>query len=283
MIESKLSNSIRWILAGNIGALVVFSSLAVVTHFAHSKVGDPNPFGAIATGLVIGQATLLGVFAACANDSFGFRMRWLYRLLAIQWFCCTVPCIPFDYDLEWPWCLLIDQLLVVVPAFMVAGFGRLVSRRVLTHFENRISKPRWKLGILDLFILTLVIAMMLAVILRFEAWAKGWDGLFYAVMVMAGIVVGAPTGALLPLALFGFMVENQCVVVRTVIVWCVAAVLGTGALFFFKVENSTRIAMFVLSVSGFGSVILTTFAFRGLGYRFRKRVTEAKGVLSCEA
>ena len=86
-----------------------------------------------------------------------FRVRWLFRLLLVQWICLTLPSVNLVEYWDFPLSLFLDQLLICVSSFLVAGLVRLLSRRRLQNYccgvpkdggnrdrELRIDWHRWR-------------------------------------------------------------------------------------------------------------------------------------------
>ena len=225
-------------------------------------------------GIGTGQACLLGAYLACANKPFGIRLRWFSRLVMVQWCCFVIPLVPFSSpkQLHWqfPWCVLIDQLLVAIAAFLTLWILRLVSCRGVNKIdEAKTIKTRSNVRILDLLILISLIAVFLSNALRFKGEPTGFDGIIYAVMVLGGLFVGSPIGAILPFFLLGYLAEGRKAMALTAVVSCLALLAGLGP-FLFYTDSESRIGTLLFASSGLGLVIANAFAFRFLCYRFRK-------------
>ena len=113
---------------------------------------SPWPWS-VPIGLGISQTALLGTFASLAHASFFYRIRWTFRLLALQWICFSVPLLAVVKQRPLPWCLLISELSVLLGAFLVGLMVRWVLRRRLTFEGKDPTKIRNVSSLMDLFVL----------------------------------------------------------------------------------------------------------------------------------
>jgi hypothetical protein len=191
-----------------------------------------------------------------------------------QWCCFVIPLVPSysPAQLHWqfPWCVLIDQMLVAVAAFLTVGILRLVSGRGVTAIDDTTKiKMRSNVRILDLLILISLVAVLLSNAMRFKGQPVGFEGIIYAVILIAGLFAGSPIGAILPFFLLGYLVEGRKASALTAVGSCFALLVGLGP-YLYYVDRESRIATLLFASSGLGLVITNTFAFRFLSYRFRK-------------
>lgn len=237
----------------------------------------------ITIGIGTGQACILGTYLACSYKPFGIRLRWFTRLLVLQWCCFVFPLVakysPNDLHSPFPWCLLIDQLLIAIAAFLTVGALRLISSRAVLKIADGVaSKTRSNLRILDLLILISLIAVFLSIAMRFKNQPSGFGGLIYAAMVGGGVFVGSPTGAVLPFFFLGYLTESKKTIVISALVAIIALLVGLGP-FLYYTDTKSRIGTLLFSLAGLGLVIANTFALRLLCYRLIKlpRTQDAAG------
>ncbi len=259
---------------------VLLTLSVVMTVMLNDGLNTPYGLGAmsITIGIGIGQACMLGTYLACSYKPFGIRLRWFTRVIFLQWCCFVVPLVA---NLHWhfPWCVLIDQVLVAIAAFLSVGVFRLVSRRVVRKMgDGAISQSRSNVRILDLMILLSLVAMFLAIAMRFKKDPVGFEGIIYAFMVVGGLFVGSPIGAILPFFFLGFLAEGRKEMVISAIASCIALVFGLGP-FLYYADHESRIGTSLFSLAGLSLVIANTFAFRLLCYRLIKlpRTQDAAG------
>ncbi len=287
MIENKKCTEVRltathsaksviFLIAANAVLLELFVLIPIMMDMMKGQTGDRFVlyFVSICLGIGTGQACLMGAYLACANKPFGIRLRWFSRLVLVQWCCYVVPFVPSNLStqLHWPfpWCVLIDQLLVSIAAFLTLWIFRLVSGRGVNKIDEATTvKMRSNVRILDLLILISLVAVFLSSALRFKGEPMGFDGIIYAVMLAAGLVVGSPIGAILPFFLIGYLVEGRKAMALTAVVSCLALLVGLGP-FLFYTDSESRIGTLLFASSGLCLVFANTFAFRFLCYRFRK-------------
>lgn len=275
MFQTRLSKMVLCLIAAN----AVLLLLAVVTA---RMIADRGSGGqpdidvealSICIGVGTGQACLLGAYLACSNQAFGIRLRWFTRLIMIQWCCFVIPLVPSNppnrLHWEFPWCVLVDQLLVAIAAFFSVGILRLASGRGVSRVEDSTeAKPRSNLRILDLLWLISLVAVFLSVAMRFKGEPMGFEGIIYAVMVIAGLYVGSPIGAILPFFLLGYLSESRKAIAITALVSYLAFLVGLVPFLIFS-DRESRMGTLFFSLSGMGLVITNTLAFRFLCYRFR--------------
>jgi hypothetical protein len=221
-------------------------------------------------GIACGQAAMLGGYLACAYQPFAFRIRWFLRLFVIQWICLTVPFLTDKLHRQFPWCVLADQVLVAAPAFLVMGGLRLFSRCGVI-IDNDAANSKSKFRIVDLIILTTLVALVIAITMRFTKEPTGWEGLLYVVMLASGVYVGCPVGCILPLLLSGFLAESKRTLILTAILWIF--VLSVALFLLMNIRNWDRQWLFSvleLCVAGLAIALANTFALRWYGYRFRR-------------
>ena len=274
MVVTRSAILVIYLIAANAVLLLLFVLTARIIMEDHSGDRLGLYFVSICLGLGTGQACLMGAYLACANKPFGIRLRWFSRLIMAQWCCFVIPLV-LSYSttqLYWqfPWCVLIDQMLVAVAAFLTVGILRLVSGRGVTAIDDTTTiKMRSNVRILDLLILISLVAVLLSNAMRFKGEPMGFDGIIFAVMVMGGLIVGSPIGAVLPFFLLGYLVESRKAMALTAVVSCLALLVGLGP-FLFYADSESRIGTLLFASSGLGLVIANTFAFRFLCYRFQK-------------
>lgn len=231
----------------------------------------------ISIGIGTGQACMLGAYLACSDKPFGIRLRWFTRLIIMQWCCFILPLVPYfsPKDLHWqfPWCVLIDQLLVAAAAFLAVGTFRFYSCRGVIKVEDGaaspLSPPRSNVRILDLLVLISLVAVFLSSAMRFKSEPTGFEGIIYAIMVLGGLFVGSPIGAILPFFFLGYLADGKKTMAITAKVSCIALMVGLGP-FLYHVDFEARISTLLFCSAGLGLVLANTFAFRLLCYRFRK-------------
>ena len=131
------------------------------------------------------------------------------------------------------------------------------------------SKPRSNVRILDLLILISLVAIFLAIAMRFKSQPSGFGGLIYAAMVIGGLFVWSPIGAVLPFFFLGFLAEDRKAMVKSTIALCIVLLFGLGP-FLYYTDTESRIGTLLFSFAGLCLVIANTFAFRLLCYRLRK-------------
>ncbi len=227
----------------------------------------------ICIGIGTGQSCLLGAYLACSDQAFGIRLRWFTRLIMIQWCCFVIPLVPSNPPnrLHWqfPWCVLVDQLLVAIAAFFSVGILRLASGRGVSRVEDSTeAKPRSNVRILDLLWLISLVAVFLSVALRFKGEPMGFEGILYAVMAIAGLYVGSPIGAILPFFLLGYLSESKKTIAITAVLTCFGLLVGLVP-FLIYADRESRMGTLFFSSFGLGLVLTNTLAFRFLCYRFR--------------
>ena len=166
---------------------------------------SPWPWS-VPIGLGISQTALLGTFASLAHASFFYRIRWTFRLLALQWICFSVPLLAVVKQRPLPWCLLISELSVLLGAFLVGLMVRWVLRRRLTFEGKDPTKIRNVSSLMDLFVLMTIIAVFLGVTGRYneEVHPGLLTGLQYVVMIYLSVVVGLPFSAILAVMAIGY-------------------------------------------------------------------------------
>ncbi len=274
MVVTRSAILVIYLIAANAVLLLLFVLTARI--IMEDQTGDRLGlyFVSICLGIGTGQACLMGAYLACANMPFGIRLRWFSRLIMAQWCCFVIPLV-LSYSttqLYWqiPWCVLIDQMLVAVAAFLTVGILRLVSGRGVTAIDDTTTiKMRSNVRILDLLILISLVAVLLSNAMRFKGEPMGFDGIIFAVMVLGGLIVGSPIGAILPFFLMGYLVEGRKAMALTAVVSCLALLVGLGP-FLFYTDSESRIGTLLFASSGLCLVIANTFAFRFLCYRFQK-------------
>lgn len=273
LVATRSAKWIIYLIAVNAVLLTLFVLIAIMME---GQTGDRSGlyFLPICLGIGTGQACLLGAYLACANVPFGIRLRWFARLVMVQWCCFVIPLVP-NYSpkqLHWqfPWCVLIDQLLVAIAAFVTLWILRLVSGRGVSMIDEAATiKTRSNVRILDLLIWISLVAVFLSSALRFKGEPMGFEGIIYAVMVLGGLFVGSPIGAILPFFLVGYLAEGRKAMALTAVVSCFALLVGLGP-FLFYTDSESRIGTLLFASCGLGLVIANTFAFRFLCYRFQK-------------
>ena len=272
MTNSISNKGISYLIAANLGVL----SLCVLTCWIDrdQDSGSPTEAQLFCASIGIGQATMLGAYLAIAKLPFLFRLRWFLRLIIVQWFCFTVPFIPEDSrsgpHLPWPWCVMVDQLLVAMAAFLSIGIFRWISGRVVTtESDTKVSQPT-QIQILDLFILISLVALVLATTMRYKNEPQGWDGLIYAVFVMIGLYLGSPIGAVVSLFLIGLLSKEKGAVVLALSPLVFVLTLGLGPVMAFYMDEKARMDTLFFSVPGLVLVLANTFVIRGLCYRLCK-------------
>ncbi len=274
MVVTRSAILVIYLIAANAVLLLLFVLTARIIMEDHSGDRLGLYFVSICLGIGTGQACLMGAYLACANMPFGIRLRWFSRLIMAQWCCFVIPLV-LSYSttqLYWqfPWCVLIDQMLVAVAAFLTVGILRLVSGRGVTAIDDTTTiKMRSNVRILDLLILISLVAVLLSNAMRFKGEPMGFDGIIFAVMVLGGLIVGSPIGAVLPFFLLGYLLESRKAMALTAIVSCLALLVGLGP-FLFYTDSESRIGTLLFASSGLCLVIANTFAFRFLCYRFQK-------------
>ncbi len=274
MVVTRSAILVIYLIAANAVLLLLFVLTARIIMEDHSGDRLGLYFVSICLGIGTGQACLMGAYLACANKPFGIRLRWFSRLIMAQWCCFVIPLV-LSYSttqLYWqfPWCVLIDQMLVAVAAFLTVGILRLVSGRGVTAIDDTTTiKMRSNVRILDLLILISLVAVLLSNAMRFKGEPMGFDGIIFAVMVLGGLIVGSPIGAVLPFFLLGYLVESRKAMALTAVVSCLALLVGLGP-FLFYTDSESRIGTLLFASSGLCLVIANTFAFRFLCYRFQK-------------
>jgi hypothetical protein len=274
-LNTSASNKWFWLLIiANAALLLLITTTESIGFSMRSKEHRIEPLSTnlspVCVGIVTAQACILGTFLACARRPFLFRLRWFYRGASMLWFCYVIPLLPYNFHWQWPWCVAADVLLVAVPAFLAVGIVRLVSGRGVTVEDDNSSDMRSRTSILDMLILMSVIALMLGMSVRFRSEPAGWDGLIYLVMIVLGVVIGIPIGAVLPLLSLGFLGESKRTVLATAMVWSVAIGIGVSVLILYGQDREAVYDTLLFSISGLSVVLANTFALRGLGYRFRK-------------
>ena len=277
MLTTKIGSPIAGkmvscLIVGNAVLLVLSVIVTLMTNRGSGRQSGIETLS-ICIGIGIGQACLLGAYLACSDQAFGLRLRWFTRLIVIQWCCFVIPLVlnnpPTDLHWELPWCVLIDQLLVAIAAFLSVGILRLVSGCGVSRVEDGIkAKLRSNVRIFDLLILISLVAIFLSITMRFKAKLMGLDGIIYPIMVVAGLFVGSPIGAILPFFFLSYLSASRKAIAITALVSCLALLVGLGP-FLFYADRESRMGTLLFSLSGLGLVITNTLAFRFLCYRFR--------------
>jgi hypothetical protein len=220
--QSILTKLLRYLMSTHLPMVAVHAALlltfviaatmaTVDAGKAHRNVVSELPWPwSVPIGLGISQTALLGTFASLAHASFFYRIRWTFRLLALQWICFSVPLLAVVKQRPLPWCLLISELSVLLGAFLVGLMVRLVIHRRLT-FEGKDSiKIRNVSSLMDLFVLMTIIAVFLGVTIRYneDVPARFLAGIEYVVMIFSSVVVGLPFSAILAVMAIGYGVRD---------------------------------------------------------------------------
>ena len=294
--DPNSGNGVGRIVAVHIGTLVVFVGVA----FAAGRLSSPgkNEWVLVAafmflTGLASAQAAMLGAVAASSGRTILFRLRWFFRLLLVQWICLTLPVLGSVEHWNYPLSIFLDQLLVCVPSFLVAGLVRLLSHRVLVHKSNpdRSSHERNQFSVADLLVLMTCVAIVFGVIRLFPQKATGWDPLTYAVMIAGGIVIGIPTGVIVPLLTWGFFTERDrpaeiCrrwwiglmgVAIVGIPLFAIIGAVGNSD------DSKAWAYFFFIVLTALSATFITAIAFRKQGYRFQRRTKPAVTLSSPDA
>lgn len=233
------------------------------------------------TSLASTQVAMLGAVAASSGRAILFRVRWLFRLLLVQWVCLTLPSVGLVDYWNFPLSLFLDQLLIGVSSFLVAGLVRLLSRRVLVRKSNpsRSSPERNQFSVADLLVLITCVAVACGVIRLFPREAIGLEGIAFAIIIGYGFFVGIPTGVVLPLLAWGFFTERDRPAERCRRFWIVlfsvaiagiplSLIIGSAL----KTELGVSWALISLGVlTALTATFITAIAFRRQGYRFQSR------------
>ena len=299
MINSRSILGITYLIAVNLVVLL----FSIFMCWLHRDQGPDHPMAfpwiCVCVGIGIGQATMLGAYLAIAKLPFLVRLRWFSRLLTAQWFCFTVPLVPQDLRSEphwpWPWCVMVDQLLVAMAAFLSVGIFRWISGRAVSGpdlagpdlfdpdlfdpvvsgreetiaSENSVEQP-FQFRIFDLLLLISLVALVLATTMRYRNELHGFDGLIYAVLVMLGLYIGSPIGAIVSLFLIGLLSKEKEVVVLTAFALVFALSVLLGPVVALYMEEQGRIGTLFFCVAGLVLVFANTFVLRGLCYRLCK-------------
>jgi membrane-bound ClpP family serine protease len=177
---------------------------------------------------------------------------------------------------------MIDQLLVAVAAFLSVGIYRWISGRVVTiEGDDTVSQPT-QFRIFDLLILISLVALMLAITMRFKNELQGWDGLAYVVLIFVGLYFGSPIGAIVPLFLIGILSKAKETVVFAIFALVFVLCIGLGTVLAFHMDEKARIEALPFfdtlrfSLSVLALVLANTFAIRGLCYRLCKLPRKGK-------
>ena len=285
--ESSDGKGIWRIVAMHMGGPIVFFFVGLMILACSGKDAEwAAPvvvlFFIFIVALASAQAAMLGAVAACSSRPFLFRVRWLFRLLLVQWICLTLPAIANVNHWAYPLCIFLDQLLVCVPSFLVAGLVRLLSRRVLIRrsIPNGCSREGNQFSVADLLVLTTCVAVVLGVIQFFPQEVTGWGGLIYVAIVSIGVFVGLPTGVLVPLLAWGFFTERDrpATICRrswigligvTIAGILLSVIIGSVL----NSEDGMKWAFFSFGVlTALTATFITAIAFRRRGYRFQRRM-----------
>ena len=275
---SSPNDGITYLIAANVGVLTL---CVMACWFDIDQDSDrPTSSELICSGVGVGQAMMLGAYLALAKLPFLVRLRWFSRLITVQWFFFTVPFIPLDSysgpHFPWPWCVMIDQLLVSIAAFLSVGIYRWISGRVVTIESDYTVRQPTQFRIFDLLILISLVALMLAITMRYKNELKGWDGLAYAILVLVGLYFGSPIGAIVPLFLIGMLSKAKKTVVVAISALAFVLCVGLGTLIVFHMNEKMKTELLPISVTLLFSlsilalVLANTFAIRGLCYRLCK-------------
>jgi len=171
---------------------------------------------------------------------------------------------------------MIDQLLVAMAAFFSVGIFRWVSGRVVKIESDAWVRQRTQIRIFDLLILISLVALVLAITMRYRNEPQGWGIFIYVVLVFVGLYFGSPIGALVPLFLIGMLSKKKQTVVLAVFALVFLLSFGFGLVTVFVQEKKARIDMLLFSVPGLVLVLANTFVIRGLCYRLCKLPRKGK-------
>jgi len=171
---------------------------------------------------------------------------------------------------------MVDQLLVAMAAFLSIGIFRWVSGRVVAIEGDTKVSARTQIQIFDLFLLISLVALVLAITMRYKNEPQGWDGLIYAFFVIAGLYFGSPIGALVSLFLIGLLSKEKGMVVLAVSSGVLVLTIGLGPVMVFYMDEKARMDTLFFSVPGLVLVLANTFTIRCLCYRLYKQPRQGK-------
>ena len=287
--KSILTKKLRYLMSTHLPMVAVHAALlltfviaatmaTVDAGKAHRNVVSESPWPwSVPIGLGISQTALLGTFASLAHASFFYRIRWTFRLLALQWICFSVPLLAVVKQRPLPWCLLISELSVLLGAFLVGLMVRWVIRRRLT-FEGKDSiKIRNVSSLMDLFVLMTIIAVFLGVTIRYneDVPRSFLTGIEYVVMIYLSVVVGLPFSAILAVMAIGYGARDPKFAWYWGWTWLAAA---TGVFAVYSLVLSQSYALWfedklnwsIIFVSAIASNVVSAIYFRYRGTTLRR-------------
>ena len=287
--QSTLTKKLRYLMSTHLPMVAVHAALlltfviaatmaTVDAGKAHRNVVSESPWPwSVPIGLGISQTALLGTFASLAHDSFFYRIRWTFRLLALQWICFSVPLLAVVKQRPLPWCLLISELSVLLGAFLVGLMVRLVIHRHLT-FEGKDSiKIRNVSSLMDLFVLMTIIAVFLGVTIRYneDVPRSFLTGIEYVVMIYLSVVVGLPFSAILAVMAIGYGARDPKFAWYWGWTW-LAGATGVFAVYWLVLSQSyalsfeDKLNVSIIFVSAIASNVVSAIYFRYRGTTLRR-------------
>lgn len=287
--QSILTKKLRYLMSTHLPMVAVHAALLLTFVIAatmatvdagkdHRNVVSESPWPwSVPIGLGISQTALLGTFASLAHASFFYRIRWTFRLLALQWICFSVPLLAVVKQRPLPWCLLISELSVLLGAFLVGLMVRWVIRRRLT-FEGKDSiKIRNVSSLMDLFVLMTIIAVFLGVTIRYneDVPRSFLTGIEYVVMIYLSVVVGLPFSAILAVMAIGYGARDPKFAWYWGWTW-LAAATGVFAVYWLVLSQSyalsfeDKLNVSIIFVSAIASNVVSAMYFRYRGTRLRR-------------
>jgi hypothetical protein len=287
--QSILTKKLRYLMSTHLPMVAVHAALlltfviaatmaTVDAGKAHRNVVSESPWPwSVPIGLGISQTALLGTFASLAHASFFYRIRWTFRLLALQWICFSVPLLAVVKQRPLPWCLLISELSVLLGAFLVGLMVRLVIHNRLT-FEGKDSiKIRNVSSLMDLFVLMTIIAVFLGVTIRYneDLPTGSLTGIGYVVMIYLSVYYGLPFSAILAVMAIGYGARDPKFAWYWGWTWLAAA---TGVFAVYSLVLSQSYALWfedklnwsIIFVSAIASNVVSAMYFRYRGTRLRR-------------
>ena len=287
--QSILTKKLRYLMSTHLPMVAVHAALlltfviaatmaTVDAGKAHRNVVSESPWPwSVPIGLGISQTALLGTFASLAHASFFYRIRWTFRLLAMQWLCFCVPLLAVVKEWPFPWCLLISELSVLLGAFLVGLMVRWVIRRRLT-FEGKDSiKIRNVSSLMDLFVLMTIIAVFLGVTIRYneDVPRSFLTGIEYVVMIYLSVVVGLPFSAILAVMAIGYGARDPKFAWYWGWTW-LAGATGVFAVYWLVLSQSyalsfeDKLNVSIIFVSAIASNVVSAICFLYRGTRLRR-------------
>lgn len=220
------------------------------------------------------QLASLATFSACAELPKLDRIRWTYQLLAGQWIFVAIA-VPTD-SLTWPlvFCTFVNQLIVFAAAFSGAKVASVATNRSLSiESKTPIRRNPIPINLLDLVVFTSIVAVVAWKISRCHPviHEDAWTGFGYNLLLIGGLMLGLPTGFMIPPTLIGTLLDDRHYSSKWIGGWFafVILVLTAGLGLSNGYGDANGLTIFLISLA-IPAIVITMF-FRWHGVRFRKK------------